>query len=248
MEIKQNPSLRRAENYLQRLQSVWSPIRSRNNYNEFDHPLSHNRTGPEVLVDFDSKNDPYHPLNWSFRKKAITTLLYSLTSMGAGLASSIYAPGAESVAKLFGISHTVSRLGTSLLLWGFATGPLLWAPLSELYGRKPTVLIPYFAAALFAFATGAAANIETVLISRFFIGFFASAPVTNTGGVLADIWSPQSRGVAMVGYALAVLGGPTLGPVLGGLILQAGLSWRWTQYVSGQTLFLNTPQCYLPSD
>jgi MFS family permease len=50
-----------------------------------------------------------------------------------------------------------------------------------------------------------------VLLTRFFAGLFGSAPVTNTGGVLGDIWSPEHRGTALVGYAFAVVGGPTLG-------------------------------------
>jgi MFS family permease len=49
------------------------------------------------------------------------------------------------------------------------------------------------------------------LITRFFAGIFGSAPVTITGGVLGDIWNPQQRGTAIVGYAFAVVGGPTLG-------------------------------------
>lgn len=60
---------------------------------------------------------------------------------------------------------------------------------------------------MFAFATGASKDIQSVLITRFFAGFFGSAPITNTGGVLGDIWNAQERGMAMVAYALAVTGG-----------------------------------------
>jgi hypothetical protein len=35
-----------------------------------------------VIVDFEGLDDPYRPLNWGFRKKAITTVLYGLTTMG----------------------------------------------------------------------------------------------------------------------------------------------------------------------
>jgi len=79
------------------------------------------------------------------------------------------------------------------------------------YGRKTAVLIPYFIAAIFSFATGASKDIQSVLITRFFTGFFGSAPITNTGGVLGDIWSAQQRGIAMAVYATAVTAGPTLG-------------------------------------
>lgn len=109
---------------------------------------------------------------------------------------------------------------------------MIWAPLSELYGRKTAVLPPYFLAAIFSFATATAKDVQTIMITRFFTGFFGSAPVTNTGGVLSDIWSPEERGAAIVGYAMAVVGGPVLGPIAGGAIVQSNLGWRWTEYVS----------------
>lgn len=67
------------------------------------------------------------------------------------------------------------------------------------------------------------------MLTRFFGGFFGSAPITNTGGVLGDIWSPEQRGMAIVGYAVAVVGGPTLGPVIGGAIVSSYLRWRCKQ-------------------
>ena len=87
-------------------------------------------------------------------------------------------------------------------------------------------------------ATGAAKDIQTVLIKRFFAGFFGSAPITNTGGVLGDIWSPEQRGVAVVGYAISVVGGPMIGPVVGGAITSSYLRWRWTEYLTGIIMML----------
>lgn len=132
----------------------------------------------------------------------------------------------------------VSLLGLSVLLCGFGLGPLIWAPLSEVYGRKPAVLTPYFLAAVFSFGTAASKDIQTIVITRFFAGFFGSAPVTNTGGVLADIWAPTQRGTALVAYALAVVGGPVLGPIVGSAVVQSYLRWRWTEYLTGIMMLL----------
>jgi MFS family permease len=148
-------------------------------------------------------------------------------------ASAVYAPATAVVANEFGVSNEISLLGTSFLLLGFGIGPLIWAPLSEIYGRKPAVLIPYFIAACFSFGAATAKDMQTVLITRFFTGIFGSAPVTNTGGVLGDIWRPEHRGNAIVGYAFSVVGGPTIGPVAGGAIVSSYLGWRWTQYTTG---------------
>ena len=199
----------------------------------FSHPLQHVTTSEDFLVDFDGPDDPYKPLNWPFRKKVITTMLYGFTTMGSTLASSIYSPAVQQVSSQFHVGTEVSLLGISLLLVGFGLGPLLWAPLSEVYGRKPAVLVPYFLAAVFSFGTAVSKDIQTILITRFFAGFFGSAPVTNTGGVLGDIWDPRERGTAIVFYAFAVVGGPVLGPIIGGAIVQSYLRWRWTEFITG---------------
>lgn len=94
------------------------------------------------------------------------------------------------------------------------------------------VLIPFFISAVFAFGTATAKDIQTVILTRFFAGLFGSAPVTNTGGVLGDLWHPTQRGTAIVTYAFAVIGGAMIGPIIGGAIVQSSLRWRWTQYVS----------------
>ncbi|TVY85148.1 Efflux pump bik6 [Lachnellula suecica] len=203
------------------------------NRNRFSHPLAHVKTSEAEIVDFDGEDDPYRPINWPFRKKVVTTLLYGLTTMGATWSTSVYSPAISQIDGQFGVGEEVGTLGITFLLLGFGFGPLLWAPLSEIYGRKPAVLAPYFVAACFSFGTATAKDLQTILITRFFAGLFASAPVTNTGGVLGDIWSPRERGTAIVGYAFAVVGGPTLGPIAGGAIVSSYLRWRWTEYITG---------------
>jgi hypothetical protein len=82
-------------------------------------------------VDFDGEDDPYRPLNWPFRKKVVTTMLYGLTTMGATWSSSVYSPAVAQISGEYHVGTEVSLLGISFLLFGFGLGPLLWAPLSE---------------------------------------------------------------------------------------------------------------------
>jgi MFS family permease len=72
-------------------------------------------------------------------------------------------------------------------------------------------MIPMFISIAFSFGTATAKDLQTIMLTRFFGAFFASAPVTNTGGVLGDLFTPAHRGIAMAGYAMAVVGGPALG-------------------------------------
>lgn len=193
-----------------RRDTVISRIRSRP-VPRFTHPLEHVPTSKDQLVDFEGPDDPYHPLNWPVHKKVLTTGLYGLVTMTATWASSAYSAGTKAVAAEFGIGTQTATLGTTLFLMGFGIGPLLWAPLSEVYGRRIAVLVPMFIAICFSFGTATAKDLQTIMLTRFFGAFFASAPVTNTGGVLGDMFSPASRGIAMAGYAMAVVGGPVLG-------------------------------------
>jgi hypothetical protein len=116
----------------QRISRTQSLTRRNTYRNHFTHPLSHVKTTEAEIVDFDGLDDPYRPLNWPFRKKVITTMLYGLTTMGSTWASSVYSPAVSQVSTEYHVSTEVSTLGVSLLLLGFGLGPLLWAPLSEL--------------------------------------------------------------------------------------------------------------------
>jgi hypothetical protein len=97
----------------------------------FTHPLAHIKTTDAEIVDFDGDDDPYRPINWPFRKKLVTTLLYGLTTMGSTWASSVYSPAISQISKEYDVGEEVGLLGLSFLLMGFGLGPLLWAPLSE---------------------------------------------------------------------------------------------------------------------
>nr|POF18656.1 efflux pump bik6 [Quercus suber] len=83
--------------------------------------------------------------------------------------------------------------------------------MSEVYGRKWPVVLPFFLSTVFSFATATAKDIQTVLITRFFTGFFGCASITCTGGVFVDLWDASHRGHAIVGYTLAVTYIPVTG-------------------------------------
>lgn len=217
-----------------RMERTLSRIRSRPAVPRFAHPLEMTPTGREQLVDFDGPDDPYRPLNWPGNKKIVTTMLYGLVTMSATWASSSYSAGTRAVATEFDVGVQTATLGTTLFLCGFGIGPLLWAPLSEVFGRRAAVLVPMSVAVCFSFATATAKDLQTIMITRFFGGFTSSAPVTNTGGVLGDLFAPTQRGYAMAGYAMAVVGGPVLGPIVSAAVVQRpDLGWRWTEYLTG---------------
>lgn len=95
-----------------------------------------------------------------------------------------------------------------------------------------------FCLGLFSIGTATSRNAQSVFSTRFFGGVFGSAPVSNVSAALGDIWSREARGTAVTFYALAVVGGPTLGPIIGSaLVVSPRLGWRWTEYLEAIWVF-----------
>ena len=117
--------------------------------------------------------------------------------------------------------------------------PLLWAPVSEVYGRKISMLPPIFVLGLFSIGTATSKTAAAVFITRFFGGVFGSAPVSNVSAALGDLYEPKARGIAVTFYAVCVVGGPTIGPVIGSaLTANPHLGWRWTEYIEAIWVFV----------
>lgn len=78
-------------------------------------------------------------------------------------------------------------------LIGFVFGPLLFAPLAELYGRRIVFIFSYSSFAIFQIGCASAQNLVTLLVCRFLAGFFGSSPLVNSGGVISDMFDARQR-------------------------------------------------------
>ncbi|KAK1808768.1 hypothetical protein LTR12_016885 [Friedmanniomyces endolithicus] len=179
-----------------------------------------------------------NPRNWSNGYKAFITWQLGMLALAASLGSSIIAPAEPRIAEEMGVSQEIAVLCVSLYVLGFAFGPLLWAPISEVYGRKWSMEPAMICLGLFSIGTAVSQNAASVFITRFFGGVFGSAPVSNVSAALGDMYAPKARGIAVTFYAVCVVGGPTIGPVIGSaLTANSHLGWRWTEYIEAIWVF-----------
>ncbi|RAL13086.1 MFS transporter [Aspergillus homomorphus CBS 101889] len=193
-----------------------------------NHPYPGAGTEEDPYVVSWIPNDPRDPMAFSAVTKWSLTFLVAVATLAVALVSSAYSGGLVEIVLYFRISEEVSLLGISLFVIGFAVGPLFWAPLSEIYGRRPVMVLSAMGLTAFTAGTAGAQNIQTLIILRFFAGSFGSAPMAVSGGVIFDTFPTISRGLASSLFAAAPFLGPTLGPIIGGFIAQAG-GWRWVQ-------------------
>ncbi|KAH0293534.1 MFS general substrate transporter [Aureobasidium namibiae CBS 147.97] len=185
--------------------------------------------GDSFLVGWDA-GETGNPMNWSSTYKAFITFILGMLALAASLGSSIISPAEQRIAEYTGISGEVAVLVISLYIVGFAVGPLIWAPTSEVWGRKVSMLPAMVGLGLFSIGTAVGKNAQTIIICRFFSGVFGSAPVSNVSAALGDMYAPKPRGQAMTFYAIAVVGGPTIGPVIGSA-LTVNVGFRWPSYI-----------------
>ncbi|KAK8166670.1 major facilitator superfamily [Phyllosticta citrichinensis] len=193
----------------------------------------------EYVVEYEGPDDPLHAQNWPLRKKLLTGTILGFFTMIAAFGSSIFSAATSSVAQIYGVSSEVGILGVSLYVLGFATGPLIWAPLSELRGRRLPLVIASFGFSVFFIACATAKDFQTIMITRFFSGFFGACPLTVVAAVFSDMFDNRTRGIAITVFSMTVFSGPLLAPFIGGFIVTSYLGWRWTQYIVAFMGFLS---------
>ncbi|KAI9049928.1 hypothetical protein LZ554_006075 [Drepanopeziza brunnea f. sp. 'monogermtubi'] len=185
----------------------------------------------EYVVEFDGPDDPLHAQNWPMRKKILTALMLGYTTIVVAFTSSIFSTATTVVAAQFNVSTEVGLLGLSLYVLGFALGPVFWAPLSELQGRRLPLVISIFGFSIFQVGVAAGKDFQTVLLCRFFGGLFGACPLAVVAAVFSDMFDNRTRGLAITLFSMTVFSGPLLAPFIGGFIVESHLGWRWTEWL-----------------
>ena len=157
--------------------------------------------------------------------------MLGFTTLTSAFASSIFSAAIRPVGEQYHIGQVTATLGVSLFVLGFATGPTLWAPLSELKGRKLPLCIAMFMFSIFEIGVATATNIQTIMLCRFFAGFAGACPLSVVAAVFSDMFDNRTRGTAVAVFSMTVFSGPLLAPFVGGFITESYLGWRWTQYI-----------------
>ncbi|EEY21521.1 benomyl/methotrexate resistance protein [Verticillium alfalfae VaMs.102] len=213
--------------------------------NEPEQEPEHNTEPQPVddpnLVDWDGPDDPENPMNWHDRQKWLNIGLISLLTFVTPLVrriqdhhttgSSMFAPGIPAIMVQFGETSSITAtFVVSVYILGFAFGPLIVAPVSEMWGRRPLYIWGNIFFVLFSVGTALSQNMDMMMAFRFLMGVAGSVPITIGSGSISDIMPVEMRGRAMSAWALGPLLGPCIGPVAGGYLIRE-TSWRWVYWL-----------------
>ena len=124
-----------------------------------------------------------------------------LTVIRRHTSSLMFAPGLAQVQKDFAVNNkALVTLAMTIYVLGFAVGPLIFAPLSEVYGRMiiHRLCIPVFL--IFTLSCALASNLNMLIGFRFMAGCFGASPVAIGGAIVSDLFRVHERGAAMAIY------------------------------------------------
>ncbi|TVY59036.1 MFS transporter prlG [Lachnellula cervina] len=183
------------------------------------------------IVGWEGQADPEMPLNFAeSRKWLLIALLASITFISP-LASSMFAPGVSFMDATFHNTSTIlSSLTVSIFVLGYVIGPLILAPLSEIYGRRFVLTGANVFFCVWQIGCALAPNLSALIVFRFLAGIGGSGCLTIGGGVIADLFNADRRGLATAVYSMGPLFGPVIGPICGGFIAEQ-IGWRWVFWI-----------------
>ena len=157
------------------------------------------------IVWWDGPDDPANPYNFPTWQKVVNCGLISALTFITPLASSIFAPGVPELMEEFRSRSTeLAAFVVSVYVLGFASGPLVMAPMSEIYGRAIVYHVCNFGYIAFVIGCALAPSLNALIVFRFLSGIFGSCPLTNGGGSIADMFTQENRAVAMVSISYAL--------------------------------------------
>ncbi|KAG7067560.1 SPX domain-containing protein [Colletotrichum scovillei] len=172
------------------------------------------------------KREPFDPVLWSSKKKWTHVLVVAFITCVTPLASAVYTPALDQVIGDFNIEDnpTLADLTVSAYVLGFSAGPLLLAPLSETFGKKPVYQVCNVVLLACNLACMVAPSAEWLIVFRFLAGCAGASPITQGTGTATDVMTKEKRARAMSVMAFGSVCSPAVGSALGGAIAQA---WGW---------------------
>jgi DHA1 family bicyclomycin/chloramphenicol resistance-like MFS transporter len=155
---------------------------------------------------------------------ALTLLLALLTGIGP-LSTDMYVPSLPDIGRALHASTEQVQLTISSYLLGFATGQIVYGPISDRFGRKPVMMVALVLYGIGSIICATTQSIEMLAAWRFVQALGGAGAIVLARAVVRDLYSGVRAGreLSLMGSIQALA--PILAPVIGGL-LQTVFGWR----------------------
>lgn len=173
---------------------------------------------PEIEFVTFVTGDPTNPHNWPLWIRWAYTVILSCLVICVAYGSACITGGLFTVQEQYHVGLEAAILSCSLMVIGFSLGPLIWSPVSDLYGRRLAYFISMGLYTIFNIPCALSPNLGGLLVCRFLCGVFSSSGLCLVGGSIADMFPSETRGRAIAFFAFAPYTGPIIGPLVNGFV------------------------------
>ncbi|PIL27648.1 MFS general substrate transporter [Ganoderma sinense ZZ0214-1] len=170
--------------------------------------------------------------NWPHWYKWYLTVFSGILSFVVTFAATVPFGFTKDIRMRFDLGQELFVVSVSLFILGSCFGPLIWGPLSEMYGRRPILISSFIGFTAFQIAGSVAPNFGAMAAFRLLAGTFAAASHCIAPAVVADVWDPVAREKALIITALSPFLGAMIGPLIAGYMAAAGAAWEWSFWMS----------------
>ena len=123
-----------------------------------------------------------------------------------------------------------NQLLITMIFLGLGLGPLLFGPLSDAIGRKPSVYMGFSVFLLASFVCVQATSLEMMIVGRILQGIGLSAPRTICIAIIRDLYQGDYMARVMSFVTIVFLLIPIVAPAMGKFVLDS-YTWQAIFYV-----------------
>ena len=190
-------------------------------------------TGNHLQLVPTPSQSPADPLNWSPLRKLTILGVLSFYAFAADFTSGSLAPALPVMAYQIIPPPSFARLtklvSVNTLMFGLSN--IFWVPLSNIFGRRPILLVAMLLFTLTSVWGGVATSFESLLAVRALQGVAGGPSYTLAPDAVGEIFFVHQRGRAMATYTVLLGAGPFVGGITGACIA-GNLGYQYIFWVS----------------
>jgi len=158
-------------------------------------------------------------------RRPVPLWLLVLVTFSGTLAMHMFVPALTIAGHDLQVDAATIRMTISVYIFGLAVGQLVYGPLSDVFGRRPTLLVGLALYTLGGFVATLAPNVGVLIAARLVQAAGGCAGLLLGRAIVHDTAESNDAVRRLALMSLMTMIGPGLAPLVGGLLAGA-LGWR----------------------
>lgn len=163
-------------------------------------------------------------------RRPVPLWLLVLVTFSGTLAMHMFVPALTVAAQSLHTDATTIRMTISVYIFGLGAGQLVYGPLSDVFGRRPTLLVGLALYTAGGLAASVAPSVGVLVAARLVQAAGGCAGLLLGRAIVRDTAESNDAVRRLALMSLMTMVGPGLAPLVGG-VLAGSLGWRAIFYV-----------------